>query len=137
MSDSNPLSEFSNDEIEYARIWLMLGVNQNVDELNATKISAGSQINPNDETSTLYPEDVIQLAGSRLIDGSVTYSSNGDGTINVYDIPLRWENHVPEDLDKNYMQDLTQDIMDNTETIYVDPGKDQKIIGLIEIINIH
>lgn len=136
-SNNNSLSEYSNEEIEYARIWLLLGVNQDIDELNVTKIPAGTPINPIGETSVLYPEDVIQLAGSRLIDGSVTYSSNRDGTINVYHVPLRWESNVPEDLDENYMQDLTQDIMDNTETVYVELGNDPDVINLIDLIKKH
>lgn len=52
-------------------------------------IPAGEPINHNDDTSANYSEDVIQLSGSRLVDGSVTYSGNGDGTINVYNVPLR------------------------------------------------
>lgn len=42
-------------------------------------------------------EDVIQLAGSRLIDGSVTYSGNRGGTINVYNVPLRLDGIYPVD----------------------------------------
>ncbi|API92415.1 hypothetical protein KM914_11270 [Virgibacillus pantothenticus] len=66
--------------MEYARVWLQLGEIKDVDELNVRHIPAGTPLNPDDETSVNYPEDVIQLAGSRLVDGSVTYSSNGDGT---------------------------------------------------------
>ncbi|WP_289889940.1 hypothetical protein [Virgibacillus pantothenticus] len=47
--------------------------------MNVRHIPAGTPLNPDDETSVNYPEDVIQLVGSRLVDGS-TYSSNVDGT---------------------------------------------------------
>ncbi len=91
IEEEDALSEYSSEEIEYARVWLQLGPNQEVDELNVRYIPAGEPINPDDDTSANYPEDVIQLAGSRLVDGAVTYSGNGDGTINVYNVPLRWE----------------------------------------------
>lgn len=48
-----------------------LGPNQDIDELYITHINAGEPINPNDETSANYPEDVVHLSGSRLVDGSV------------------------------------------------------------------
>ncbi|XPD22924.1 hypothetical protein ABN702_17995 [Bacillus haimaensis] len=131
--DKGDLSGYTPKQIEYARVWLLLGPNQEIDELNAHLIPAGTPINPNDDTSANYPEDVIQLAGSRLVDGSVTYSGNGDGTINVYNVPLRWETNVPDDLDENYMKKLTESIIENTELVYVDPGDDEKITELIKL----
>lgn len=81
--NADSLSEYSNEEIEYARVWLLLGPNQEIDELNVQLIQSGTAINPSDETSAVYREDVIQLTGSRLVDRSVTYSGNRDGTINI------------------------------------------------------
>lgn len=131
----NPLSDYSSKKIEYARVWLQLGPNQDLDELNVRHISAGEIINQNDDTSASYPEDVIQLAGSRLVDGSVTYSSNGDGTINVYNVPLRWDS--PADVDKNFMQEYTQGIIKNRKLVHVDPGDNEEIIKLIDIMKVH
>lgn len=129
------LSGYSSEKIEYARVWLQLGPNQEIDELNVRHISAGEPINPNDDTSASYPEDVVQLAGSRLVDGSVTYSSNGDGTIHVYNVPLRWESSA--DVDKNFMKEYTEGIIKNTKVVDVDPGNDKEIVKLIDIMNIH
>lgn len=131
------LSQYSSQQIEYARVWLLLGPNQEIDELNVTFIPAGQPVNPYDETSATYPETVIQLAGSRLVDGSVTYSGNGDGTINVYKVPLRFEQNVPDDLDENYMRELTTSMIENTELVYVDPGEEKEIIKLIKLLSIH
>lgn len=133
----NPLSGYSNEEIEYARVWLLLGPNQEIDELNVRSIPAGTAINPNDETSAVYPEEIVQLAGSRLVDGSVAYSGNGDGTIDVYNVPLRWESNIPDDLNDNYMQEYTRSIIEDTETVYIDPGSEEEIIELIDIMTIH
>ncbi|ATH91775.1 hypothetical protein [Bacillus glycinifermentans] len=129
------LSGYSSEKIEYARVWLQLGPNQEIDELNVRHISAGEPINPNDDTSASYPEDVVQLAGSRLVDGSVTYSSNGDGTIHVYNVPLRWESSA--DVDKNFMKEYTEGIIKNTKVVDVDPGNNKEIVKLIDIMNIH
>lgn len=132
--EEDMLSEYSNEQIEYARVWLQLGPNQDVDELYVQHISNGESVNPNDDTSANYPEDVIQLSGSRLIDGSITYSGNGDGTINLYNVPLRWEDSVPEDLDENYMNELTKNMIDNRELISIDTGDDEKVVRLIQLI---
>lgn len=74
------LEKYTDEQVEYSRVWLELGAHQDIDELNILKIPAGTLINPYDTTSSVYPVDSIQLTGSRLIDGSITYSSNGDGT---------------------------------------------------------
>ncbi|WP_069201760.1 hypothetical protein [Bacillus niameyensis] len=125
------LSEYSSEEIEYARVWLQLGPNQELDELNVRHISAGEQLNPNDATSANYPENVIQLAGSRLVDGSVTYSSNGDGTVNVYNVPLRWDSESPAG------EELYTELIENTKLVSIDPGDDEDILELIEVLNIY
>ncbi len=106
-------ADYSPLQIEYARIWLQLGENQQIDELNVRRIPAGALVNPDDHTSARYPEDVTQLAGSRLVDGSVTYSSNGDGTIQVYNVPLRWESR--EDTDQGEMKEVTEEMIRHTK----------------------
>ncbi|OBA04978.1 hypothetical protein A9D36_03015 [Bacillus subtilis] len=133
--EDNGLAAYSSEKIEYARVWLQLGPNQDLDELNVRHISAGEPVNPNDDTSASYPEDVIQLAGSRLVDGSVTYSGNGDGTINVYNVPLRWDS--ADHLDQGVMRETTENIIKNTKTVYVDTGDNEKIKQLIDIMVIH
>ncbi|MCY7892276.1 hypothetical protein MOB09_04410 [Bacillus vallismortis] len=134
-NEDTGLEAYSSEKIEYARVWLQLGPNQEIDELNVRHISAGEPINPNDETSASYPEDVIQLAGSRLVDGSVTYHGNGDGTIHVYNVPLRWDS--ADDLDQGVMREVTENIMNNKKTVYVKTGNNKKIKRLIDMMVIH
>ena len=122
------LSQYSSEEIEYARIWLQLGANQDIDGLYVQHIPAGTPLNSDDETSANYPEDVIQLAGGRLVDGSVTYSGNGDGTINVYNVPSRWDGKYPAG-EKFYIE-----IIENTKTVSIDTGDDEKVIELIKLL---
>lgn len=133
-SDSieNPLSEYSAEEIEFARVWLQLGATEDIDELNVRHIFAGEPLNPDDETSIDYPEDVVQLTGSRLVEGSITYSGNGDGTINVYyKIPQRWDGKNPAGED-TYLK-----IIEATQLESIDPGDDKNVEKLIKKININ
>lgn len=129
--ESKAQSQYSSEEIEYARVWLELGENQDISEMNVEHISAGEPLNPYDETSASYSEDVIQLAGSRLVDGSVTYSGNGDGTINVYNVPQRWDGNYPAG------EDFYKEIIENTKKVSIVRGDDIEIIKLIEMLNIH
>ena len=127
-SGEGALSEYSAEQIEYARVWRQLGPNQEIDGLYVQQIPEGAPLNPDDDTSAAYPEPVIQLAGSRLVDGSVTYSSNGDGTINVYNVPLRWDGEYPAG------EEFYNDIIENTEVVEIEPGEDEEVISLIELL---
>ncbi|MEN1970503.1 hypothetical protein WMZ97_20805 [Lentibacillus sp. N15] len=126
--EQDALSGYSSDEIEYARVWLQLGPNQEIDKLYADQIPAGEPLNPNDETSADYPEDVVQLSGTRLVDGVVTYSSNGDGTINVYEVPKRWDGENPAG------EDTYQKLIENTNQVSIDPGDDEEVEKFIQIL---
>ncbi|MTH54239.1 hypothetical protein GKZ89_12580 [Bacillus mangrovi] len=130
VNDEDPLAGYSSNEIEYARVWLQLGPNQEIDELNVRLIPAGTALNPDDDTSAVYPEDVIQLAGSRLVDGSITYSGNGDGTVNVYNVPLRWDGQYPAG------KEFYEDLLKQTKKVSIDTGNDEEVIKLIKKIKL-
>lgn len=127
----NGLSEYTSAQIEYARVWHQLGVHQEIDELNVLHIPEGTPMNPKDEKSAAYPEDVIQLAGSRNIDGSITYSGNGDGTINVYNVPHRWDGDYTNVGDEFY-----EEIINTTELVMIEPTEGEDIKRLIELISV-
>lgn len=129
-NEENPLSTYTTQEIEYARVWLELGDNQTIDTLYAQQIPAGEPLNPDDETSLDYPEDVVQLSGERLIDGVITYSSNGDGTVNIYNVPKRWDGENPAGAD------FYQNIIDETTQQSIDPGEDDQVEDLIQKLEI-
>ncbi|KLT17525.1 hypothetical protein AA980_12945 [Neobacillus vireti] len=137
--DKGKLTQYSSEEIEYARVWLQLGPNQEIDELNIQHIAVGTPLNPGDEADVSYPEDVIQLAGSRLVDGVVTYSGNGDGTINVYNVPLRWYGGLsrPDNVSVDEIREEMKNIINNTKLVYVDTGDEERIIELIKLLNVH
>ncbi|MDX8342563.1 hypothetical protein [Rossellomorea sp. YZS02] len=131
-TEEDPLSSYPSDKIEYARVWLQVTGNQDVGELNVEHISAGEKLNPYDEESVAYPEDVIVLSGKAMADGTVIYSGNGDGTINVYDVPSHWPSS--EQIEES-MEEYTKKIVDGTENVSVDAGDDEAVVALIEKIS--
>ncbi|WP_212680027.1 hypothetical protein, partial [Salmonella enterica] len=84
------LDDYSNEEIEYARVWLTVMNNPQVKEVTVNRYNEGSPIHSGNENSAVYPREVVQLTGFYGSDGAVTYASNGDGTIEVYDVPTHW-----------------------------------------------
>lgn len=127
---TNVLLNYSSEEIEYARVWLQFGANQDIENLHVKHILAGTPLNPADNTSADYPEDVVQLSGDRLVDGVVTYSGNGNGTINEYKIPKRWDGKNPAG------KETYEEIIDNAQQMYIQPGDDEKVKSLITILEI-
>ncbi|WP_080873899.1 hypothetical protein [Oceanobacillus timonensis] len=133
------LSNFSSEEIEYARVWNQLGPNPDVEYIDVQHIPEGTLLNPEeDDIDVRYPEDVIQLRGDRIVDGVVTYSSNGDGTVNVYKTPYRWYGGLPrpDDADLDELKKDREEIINNTESVYIDTGNDEEIINLIGKLSI-
>ena len=124
----DPLAAYPSEEVEYARVWLQVIGNGAVEELNVKHISAGEHLNPYDEKSVAYPEDVIVLSGKAMADGFVTYSGNGDGTINVYDIPSHWP--TSEQIEES-MEEYTKGIVEGTEKISVGTGDEEEVVELI------
>src|SRR5699024_11356614 len=61
-----PISDYSSDEIEYARVWLEVIDNKDIDHLHVTHQPEGEQVNPYDDDSVDYPEDVIFLSGDEI-----------------------------------------------------------------------
>ncbi|WP_406944327.1 hypothetical protein ACJA3J_13400 [Halobacillus sp. SY10] len=128
------LTPYTSNEIEWARVWHQLAPNQQIDKMYVRKISAGSLINPNHEESAVYPEDVIQLEGTRLVDGAVTYSGNGDGTVNVYNVPARWNEKLNGEVDNDEIKKVTEDVMKTTKQVRIEAVSNEDIVALIEKI---
>lgn len=128
------LADFSSKEIEYARIWEQLGPMKNnmkgMDTLYVKEIPKGSKVNPQAENSAVYQEDVVKLEAPIKAGGSVTYSSNGDGTINVYNkVPYRWADSQMSGYSN--MDEVTKKaIEENIETVDVKPTDNKTIAEL-------
>ena len=89
--DAALFPNYTAEEIEYARMWHDYGKSDTPPRLIVSFYEAGTYINPYIEDDELvYPEDVTVLRGKVMADGMVIYHRNGDGTVNVYDVPSHW-----------------------------------------------
>ena len=129
---NDPLAGYDPLDVEYARIWLQLSPHPAAEAINVHIIPQGTLINPYLANGARYPETVTQLAGNRLVDGVVTYSSNQDGTINLYNIPLRFDlpdfSAIPE---STYIHE-TYKMAHTTQRIAVDPNQPAQVIQTIQ-----
>lgn len=131
------LDSYSGEEIEYARVWMQFMEVQDITELNVNKVSVGTPINPHVDKSSNYPEDVVILTSDMTANGIITYSSNGDGTINIYPIPSQFppEEFIQEEEGMD-MQEYTQYLTDNTEKMDVAPLDDDKVAEFLDSVDI-
>lgn len=126
------LSPYSDEEIEYARVWLNFGSNRDVEKLEVILLPKGSLINPNNVNYGGYPEDVIQIRGPQEADGHIVYSvsEEGSGYIQIYPIPYNFETDQSPDIAQY------ENIADHTESAYVEPGNNESVSQLIDKLTI-
>ena len=127
-SDSDQsLAEFSDEEIEYARVWLNEGKNMDVSNLKVTLRPKGSLINPDNVNYGTYDEDIIEIRGPQETDGHVVYSvrDKGSGYIHIYPIPYIFDHAESQEFSKY------ENIEENTEAVYLEPGDSQTVSQLI------
>jgi hypothetical protein len=130
------LNNFNSKEIEYARVWYQLISTRNdlkgIKNVYVTEIPKGKKVNPQAKNSAIYKEKVVKLEAPMRAGGSVTYSSNGDGTINVYNnIPYKWENSQNSDYSQmNKITKKKKAIEENIETVYIKPYDNKTVAKL-------
>lgn len=129
------LSKYSDEQIEYARVWLATIGNMNIQKLVATRLPAGSPIDIYDEGSVGYPTNVVFLDAETTAQGMVVYSSNHNGTINIYDVPSHWQLN-PNKRDPESIRQLTQSIVDTAHVKAIPTGDPQMVAKLISILTI-
>ncbi|MEL0537445.1 hypothetical protein [Staphylococcus debuckii] len=82
---------------------------------------SGNVLNPyNANHSVKYPEGTQTLSGSPTAAGSVVYSNNGDGTVNVYNVPSHFQDHRWDEAD--YSQSESERIMNNPKVVKLYDG---------------
>ncbi|MBO1085739.1 MULTISPECIES: hypothetical protein [Enterococcus] len=138
-SINDPLSVYSDEQIEYARVWLTINGTAYKNDLgnagftlNVNHSPAGTKINPYDENSIVYPQDTVILTGKYGYQGLVVYSSNHDGSIMYYPVP----SHFQQSDDPVTMKQEEQKILDNAQRINIPTGNTEDIQILISAMNI-
>lgn len=137
----NSLEGYSDDQIEYARVWLAtMGTGYKTDlaaspeafELNVYKKPAGTPVNPYVEDSVIFPEETIMLSGKYGYQSLVVYSSNHNGTITQYPVPSHFQNQ------EENTREGSQKILDDATTISIptnNPGDTKELINIMHINN--
>lgn len=130
--DDSLLLGYSDDQIEFARVWLTVIGTKN-SALYIDRLPAGSPINIYDKGSVGYPVDVIVLSGPASADGSVVYSSNHNGTITVYPVPGHWQLPIEVVKDPEKIRELTQKVIDDARVVSVDVCNPRDVVDVIRV----
>ena len=121
------LDNFSFEEIEYASVWLDYVNEPNPPQLSVSFKEKGDPINIYmGDDPIVYPEDVTILSGESIHDGSITYGSDGDGTIRVYDIPDRWHQQSDEE-----MREAAEEVLKTIKYKEVPAGNDDDVLNIL------
>lgn len=135
----NSLEGYSDDQIEYARVWLAtmgteykrdLAASQDAFALNVYKQPAGTPVNPYAENSVTFSEDTIMLSGKYGYQSLVVYSSNHDGTITQYPVPSHFQN------EEENTREGSQKILDGATTISIPTNNPEEVKELVSVLHV-
>ncbi|MGG5358567.1 MULTISPECIES: hypothetical protein [unclassified Enterococcus] len=143
-SSTDLLSNYSDLQIEYARVWLAVMGTQYKQwltdpdtgfELHVTKSPAGTPVDPYDAGSAAFPTETVTLSGAISFQGLVVYSSNHNGTITQYNVPSHWQHDETSD-HPELVQEKTQKIIDEATVISIPTGNPEDVKQLIDVMKI-
>jgi len=135
----NSLEGYSDDQIEYARVWLAtmgteykrdLAVSPEAFELNVYTEPAGTPVNPYAEDSVTFPRDIVILSGKYGYQSLVAYSSNHNGTITQYPVPSHFQNQ------EENTREGSQKILDGATTVSIPTNNPEDVKELINVMHI-
>jgi DNA mismatch repair ATPase MutL len=141
---TNLLSNYSDLQIEYARVWLAVMGTQYKQwladpstgfELHVTKSPAGTPVDPYDPGSVVFPAETVTLSGGVTFQGLVVYSSNHNGTITQYNVPSHWQHDETSD-HPELVKEKTQKILDEASVVSIPTGNPEDVKQLIDVMRI-
>lgn len=137
---SDPLSGYTNDQIEFARVWLaVMGTHYKADlakgefELHATRSAAGAPVNPYDANSLTYPNETITLSGKYGYQSLIVYSSNHNGSITCYPTPSHFQEYRG---DQEATRNQEQEILNQASIVSIPTGNPEDVKELIAVLKI-
>lgn len=137
---SSPLSGYSAEQVEYARVTETLLSYYKYDyqpvSISVTKNGANHQVFPF-SGSVVVPQDTVTLSFSsdNTMAGTtiVTYSSNNNGSINFYKDP----NHYQDERylkDSAWVKEESQKLLDSSQTLAIPTSFDEQAAQIISKI---
>ncbi|MGO3733339.1 MAG: hypothetical protein ACTJHC_09205 [Vagococcus sp.] len=138
----NNLVNYSDDEIEYARVWLEIRSTEALNddagfELNVRTIKKGEPVNPFHEGTVNWPFDVTVLSGKFSYQSTIAYRSNHDGSVTTYPLPSHWHYTQEEQNDTEFIKKMSQEILDDFTIVPISPGDPETIERLIKLEQIN
>ena len=138
------LLPYSDEEIEYARVWLAVMGEDYLEEVgpdsnfsfSVTLIPKGEHLGyGKKDYDVRWPKDIIALHANATALGQIYYSSNFDGTVSVYtEMPSHWHYSQEEFEDETFMMNLLNKIKNTTKIVPVPAGNPIKVKDIIERI---
>lgn len=140
LSSEDLQSEYKQLEIDYARIimtilgqpsldlWAVWKNELGTPIINVSYHAAGDSTEVSEEVT--YPEKVTQLSliDAEMVTRTITYSTQGDGYIKVYPIPLPY-NQDDQSAEENIR--IAKQAINDTYTIYVEPFEPYDVADFI------
>lgn len=137
----NAFQDYSEEEIEHARVLLYHKNLNSYNELtyypqiSVSLYKKGDPVAPDDyydEKGVNFKEDIYRLRSLEDI-SQVSYSSNGDGTVNIYDIPSKWPGEYELE---DGVKAFTEKMINNPETIELPKGTIEELLPILETMHI-
>ncbi|MGY3751003.1 hypothetical protein [Vagococcus acidifermentans] len=102
---------------------------------HAERIPKGTPIFPELSENATYDNDVVKLYGDRSIDTPLVYSSNHDGSIQLYSFPSSWTSTNVDATDKDAVEKYAEDVVKTTRTVTIPEGNPTSVKEMIELLN--
>jgi hypothetical protein len=128
----NELLPYSDEEIEYARVWLAVMGEDYLEKIGE------NDFNLNVTFKTSWLTDVIRLSGDVSAQGQVIYSSNFDGTVTTYpNAPSHWPYSEEQFKDEDFMNQVYSDVINKTKIVSIPSGNPELVKQVIELENVN
>lgn len=139
------LLPYSDEEIEYARVWLAVMGEDFLDKigkenfnLNISIVKKGEPLYfPKSELDINWPQDTIILTGNASAQGQIFYSSNFDGSVSVYPMPSHWHQDPRDLADDDYMTKYLNSILDDKKIVPIPAGNPKLVKELVQLEKIY
>lgn len=126
------LEGYTAEEIIYASVWASRYKGPNAPDVNVSFKKKGERVNPYTEKAIAYPEDVVFLKGEFTADGMITFSINEDGSINEYQVPIKWNFSGDDEILKETLK-----AVDSAEKKEVPLVSTEEILHVLETMEIY
>lgn len=139
------LLPYSDEEIEYARVWLAVMGEDYLDRigrenfnLNISFVKKGEPLYfPKSELNINWPQDTILLTGNASAQGQIFYSSNFDGSVSVYPMPSHWHQDPKDLADDDYMTKYLNSILSDKKVVPIPAGNPKLVKELVQLEKIY